>query len=84
MFRVPFIDPEGARHRRRLVMGDRPRDLASRTMRLALHLTDSEHAALEAFNPDTLGRHDDERLRSQYWRQFIESSASAPFRVNKV
>ena len=61
----------------------RPKDLASRTMRLALHLSDVEAGRLESLNPDTLG-HDDAALRANYWRRFIESPESAPFRVNKV
>jgi hypothetical protein len=52
-------------------------------MRLALHLSDVEADRLESLNPDTLG-HDDDQLRKMYWRQFIESPESAPFRVNKV
>ncbi len=82
-FVVPYLDPV-AEIRRREMRRSRPKDLADKTMRLALHLSDAEHYALEAANPETLGRHDDERLRSQYWAQFIANPASEPFRVNKV
>ena len=59
------------------------RDLCTKTMRWALHLSDLEAAALERLNPDTLGRHDDERLRGQYWADFISRPESAPFRIQE-
>lgn len=61
----------------------RPKDLCSKTLRLALHLSDREHKALERLNPDTLGC-EDGPLRSSAWAAFIASPLSAPFRVNKV
>ena len=57
------------------------RDLGSKSMRWALHLSDLENDALERLNPETLGRHDDERLRAHYWADFISKPESAPFRV---
>lgn len=78
-----WIDPRAAVNRE-LMRQKTPKDLCSGTLRLALHLSDLEHAQLELLNPETLGRHDDERLRADYWRQFIAAPESAPFRVNTV
>jgi len=60
-----------------------PRDLASGTLRLALHLSDAEAAYLERNNPDTLG-HPDTRVHDAEWHRFIRHSDSAPYRVNAV
>lgn len=59
-----------------------PRDIADGTLRLALHLSDVEHAYLVAHNPE-LG-HEDTRLQDAAWARFIAHPCSAPFRVNKV
>ena len=78
-----WIDNRAALERAKMRL-QTPKDLCSKTLRLALHLSDLEHEYLERNNPDTLGRHDDERLRSKYWAEFIAHPASAPFRVNHV
>jgi hypothetical protein len=81
---VPLIDPTFAA-RRQLIRQGEIRDLGVGTMRPALHLSCQEHDLLELANPETLGRNDDERLKSQYWRDFINSPYSEPFRLgNKV
>jgi len=74
-----LLDPRAEKHRQ-WMRNNPAKDLASGTMRLALHLSSEEHAALERLNPDTLG-HDDTKLHDLYWRDFIENPASAPFRV---
>ena len=79
-YRTPEQDPRAAEFRKKANQM-RIRDLGSKTMRWALHLSDLENAQLEAMNPDTLGRHDDEHLRSGYWADFISRPESAPFRV---
>ena len=79
-YRTPEPDPRAAEFRKKANQM-RIRDLGSKTMRWALHLSDLENAQLEAMNPDTLGRHDDEHLRSHYWADFICRPESAPFRV---
>lgn len=74
------VDPR-AEIQRQIYRQQLPRDLASGTMRWALHLSDIEAAYLEEQNPETLGRHDDERLRSMYWKRFIDGPDSAPFKI---
>jgi len=80
---ITGIDKRAQKERNRL-RRNQPKDLAGATMRLALHLSDIEHDFLERMNPETLGRHDDERLRSMYWAKFMASPESEPYRVNKV
>lgn len=68
---------------RKMMREQCPRDLASSTLRLALHLSDLEAAYLERKNPESLGLppgpdHD------AAWAKFIAHPASAPYRVNKV
>jgi len=60
-----------------------PRDIASGTLRLALHLSDKEAEFLETQNPESLGLppgpdHD------AAWARFISHPDSEPDRVNKV
>lgn len=81
-FIVPLLDPR-ADATRQGMRRHQPRDICSRTMRLALHLSSEEADGLERLNPDTLGRHDDEQLRSKYWADFINSPESEPFRVRR-
>lgn len=59
------------------------KDACSKTMRWALHLASEELAGLERLNPDTLGA-PDPQLRRAYWKDFIESPESEPFRVQRV
>jgi hypothetical protein len=59
------------------------KDACSKTMRWALHLASEELAGLERLNPETLGI-DDPQLRRHYWKDFIESPESEPFRVQRV
>jgi hypothetical protein len=81
---VPLIDPVAATERA-LIRQGMVKDLALGTMRPALRMSMMEHDLLELANPETLGRNDDERLKSQYWRDFINSPYSEPFRLgNKV
>jgi hypothetical protein len=78
-----WVDNRAALERAKMRL-QTPNDLCSGTMRLALHLSDREAEYLEHHNPETLGRHDDEQLRSKYWAEFIAHPASIPYRVNKV
>ena len=74
------VDPLAAKTRQR-IRTVTVKDLASKTMRWALHLSAIEANYLECMNPETLGRTDDERIRSNYWKQFIDSPASTPFKI---
>lgn len=68
---------------RRTLRGKPMKDLCSGTMRMALHLSDVEHAALRRLNPDTLGA-PDTRIACAAWKLFIESPDSARYRVREV
>ena len=59
------------------------KDLAAKTMRWGLHLSEEESLALCQLNPDTLGC-EDQKLRELYWRKFLESPSSAPYRIQSV
>jgi hypothetical protein len=59
-------------------------DLASGTMRLALHLSEAEASFLERMNPDTLGCVADPRLYKAEWDAFVKHPDSKPFRVTGV
>jgi hypothetical protein len=77
-----WLDPR-ATVTRQMMREQAPRDIASSTMRLALHLSDLEHHYLTEKNPESLGLppgpdHD------MAWAKFIAHPASAPYRVNKV
>lgn len=77
-----WLDPRATATRQQM-RRSAPRDIASGTLRLALHLSDLEHAYLERANPDTLGlpegiEHD------TAWANFIKHPDSAPYRVNRV
>lgn len=77
-----WFDPR-ATVTRKMMREQAPRDIASTTMRLALHLSDKEHQWLERANPESLGLppgidHD------AAWAKFIAHPDSAPYRVNKV
>jgi hypothetical protein len=56
-----------------------PRDIASGTLRLALHLSDAEDAFLRRHNPAL----DSDDADSE-WAKFISHPDSAPYRVNRV
>jgi hypothetical protein len=77
-----WLDPRASvtRHQMRALT---PRDIASGTLRLALHLSDLEHLFLETNNPESLGLppgpdHD------AAWARFVSHPDSLPYRVNKV
>lgn len=55
-----------------------PKDICSGTLRLALHLSDLEHAFLMAQNPEL------QEESGPGWAKFIAHPDSAPFRVNRV
>jgi hypothetical protein len=59
------------------------KDIASGTLRLAMHLSEEEAAFLEFHNPDTLG-HADPVIHDAAWGAFIKHPDSAPYRVNRV
>jgi len=71
-------DPE-----RREMRKQTPKDIGSGTMRLALHLSDTELQYLELMNPDTLG-HPDSKVHDAEWGRFINHPESSPYRVNKT
>lgn len=75
-------DPRAAAERAKMRQ-QRPRDLCSKTLRLALHLSVEEHRFLEKANPETLGA-SDMLVRSAAWADFIAQPEAAPFRVNRV
>lgn len=77
-----WIDPVAIPTRQQM-RRQAPRDLASGTLRLALHLSEAEAAYLEFHNPDTLG-HPDTAVHDAEWAKFIKHSDSAPYRVNRV
>jgi len=77
-----WLDPRAMRERARM-RRQAPRDIASGTLRLALHLSDQEYRFLETRNPESLGLppgpdHD------AAWARFISHPDSEPYRVNKV
>jgi hypothetical protein len=77
-----WLDPRAMRERARM-RRQAPRDIASGTLRLALHLSDQEYRFLETKNPESLGLppgpdHD------AAWARFISHPDSEPYRVNKV
>lgn len=77
-----WLDPRAIRERARM-RRQAPRDIASGTLRLALHLSDQEYLFLETKNPESLGLppgpdHD------AAWARFISHPDSEPYRVNKV
>ena len=82
-YTVCLIDPRAAVTRAQMRRQEMA-DLCSGTMQISLHLSDLEAESLERNNPDTLGRTDDEQLKSQYWADFINSPESREFRVNRV
>jgi hypothetical protein len=75
-------DPLAAAERAKMRQ-QRPRDLCSKSLRLALHLSVAEHQALQKLNPETLGS-EDMLVRSGAWADFIARPESAPYRVNQV
>jgi hypothetical protein len=85
MFKLPSppTDPRADRMRARMRQGNRPKDLAGKTMRLALHLSDWEALQLEVLNRETLGS-PDQGTRTAAWALFVSSPESLPYRVNKV
>ena len=80
-FKTGFIDPRPERFRRQC-RNTIPKDLADKTMRWALHLSEEEHHWLTVNNPDTLGC-PDQLLRNGYWRKFSESPESKPYRIQQ-
>jgi hypothetical protein len=57
------------------------RDLASKTLRWALHLSEEEMQFLERNNPDTLGcLHDPAQYKAE-WARFINHPESKPYKV---
>jgi hypothetical protein len=77
-----WIDPRASVTRNQMRQ-QAPKDLAGATMRLALHLSDVEHQALQVANPDTLGLPVGPD-QDAAWAKFIAHPDSAPYRVNKV
>lgn len=78
-----WIDPRAAVTRQQLNQ-HAIRDLGSKTMRWALHLSDKEMAYLEQHNTDTLGRWDDPKVYNAEWAKFIDHPASRPYKVQRV
>jgi len=78
-----WIDPRAAVTRSQLNQCD-IKDLGSKTMRWALHLSDKEIAYLEQHNADTLGRWDDPRIYNEEWKRFIDHPESQPYKVQRV
>jgi len=75
-----FVDPR-AEETRKKMRQQKPRTLASGTMKMALHLSDIEHAYLVKNNPDL----DEEGIDGkECWRKFINHPDSAAFRVQKI
>jgi len=68
---------------RKLMRQQRPKDMCSSTLRLALSLSQAEHAALERLNPESLG-HANQEVNMTAWRKFCESPQSDPYKVNTV
>lgn len=77
-----WIDPRAASKRHEL-RSLAPRDVASGTLRLAMHLSDLEEYWLERMNPDTLGLPSGID-RDAAWGKFVAHPDSAPYRVNKI
>lgn len=75
-----WIDPR-AEETRKQIRGLTIRDLASKTMRWALHLSEEEMAYLERHNPETLGNLADPMTYKEEWARFINHGESKPFRV---
>lgn len=75
-----WIDPRAAVTRKQLQSLE-IRDLASKTMRWALHLSHEEMEYLEQMNPDTLGCWEDPRQYNTEWARFVDHPESRPFKV---
>ena len=75
---VPRIDAAASEYRNK-VRQMQIKDLGS-ALRWGLHLSQEEHAELERANPSTLG-HPDQHLSQMYWKNFMSSPESKPFRV---
>ena len=73
-----WIDPR-AEVTRKQMRAACPRDIASGTLRLALHLSDAEHTYLCRMNPALDGDDADGE-----WAKFISHPDSKPYRVNRV
>ena len=80
MFRPGIIDPRPAEYRKR-ANSRSVRDLKD-FARWGLHLSTEEHESLLRNNPETLG-HPDHALQDKYWKQFINSPASKPYRIQE-
>jgi len=77
-----WTDPRAASKRHEL-RSLAPKDLASGTLRLAMHLSDLEEFWLSSMNPDTLGLPPG-KDRDAEWAKFIAHPESSIYRVNKV
>lgn len=80
MFKTGLIDPRPAAYRKK-VNGIALRDFKD-WGRWGLHLSEEELASLKIKNPDTLG-HDDQRIAASYWKKFIASPESKPYRIQE-
>lgn len=78
-----WIDPRAAKTRAQLRSLELS-DLASSTMRWALHLSEEELRYLEEHNPDTLGVVPDSLLYKQEWMRFLNHPESNPFKVQRI
>ena len=76
-----WIDPR-AEETRKQIRGQTIRDMASGTMRWALHLSEEEMRYLELNNPDTLGCIADAKRYKEEWARFINGPESKPYKVN--
>jgi len=79
-YKTGWIDPRAALTRKKL-RSKKLNDLAD-TMRWGLHMSEQEADWLAFHNPETLGC-SDTKLRSGYWKHFIMSEASIPYRVQE-
>lgn len=75
-----WIDPRAAVTRKQL-QSLTIRDLASKTMRWALHLSHEEMEYLERNNPDTLGCWSDPRQYNAEWAKFVDHPEARPYKV---
>ena len=76
-----YIDPRPAEYRKKLNLL-MPRDLEG-IGRWGLHMSEEEYNFLVAANPDTLGIVGDSKLHDKYWKEFLCSRASIPYRVRE-
>jgi hypothetical protein len=82
LFKIPLLNLEADRYRIQARQRDKKDTICSKTLKWALHLSQGEYDSLESLNPDTLG-HEDEKIRKNYWKKFIESHESDIFKIRR-